>query len=437
MNDVTALMRIRASDKQLAFDVRYQTAIPATINSDPTRLRQILMNLVGNAIKFTTSGAVKLLVSFPPPDTARPQCIRFDIVDTGVGLTSKQAESLFRPFVQADESTTRKFGGTGLGLTISKKLAEILGGDITVHSEPGHGSTFTLTVETGDLAGVPMVAPGDIASKVAEDSTFWSDRNRLRGRVLLAEDGPDNRVLVSFYLEHAGLDVTIVENGKLACDAALSAAEDGKPFDLILMDMQMPEMDGYAATTLLRELSYKGAIIALTAHAMGGDREKCLACGCDDFAVKPIDPDRLMATISKYVAIEPMLPADPSAAASEHHIPGPTARETELAHAADPMAALLTKPRLAKLVDRFVKGLDDRLAAIKHAADDEDRKQLRVLAHQLKGAAGGFGFPAISHAASQVEGDADTELAELQRAIRELTDACHSAREHATPATIS
>ncbi len=286
VTDVASLMRIRAKDKQLAFDVRYVGAVPEMIVSDPTRLRQVLMNLVGNAIKFTDAGGVKVIVSMTDPAKGLPR-LRFDVVDTGMGLTQKQQDALFRPFVQADESTTRKFGGTGLGLTISKRLAEMLGGDITIRSVPGAGSTFSLTVQTGDLSGVKMIeSPLAEASEQGNREEFWNVAQQLSGRVLVAEDGPDNRVLISFYLEHAGLDVTLVENGRLACDAALSAASDGKPYDLILMDMQMPEMDGYAATTLLRELKYAGPIVALTAHAMGGDREKCLACGCDDFAVK-------------------------------------------------------------------------------------------------------------------------------------------------------
>jgi CheY-like chemotaxis protein len=236
-------------------------------------------------------------------------------------------------------------------------------------------------------------------------------------------------VLVSFYLEHAGLDVTLVENGKLACDAALKAVSDGTPFDLILMDMQMPEMDGYAATTLLRELKYRGPIVALTAHALGGDREKCIACGCDDFAVKPIDPARFMSTIRKYVKVAG---ATGQAAGSAPLSPSLSPEPPKSVHIDDPMAALLAKPKLAKLVERFVTGLDDRLAAIQHAVEDDDRKQLRMLAHQLKGAAGGFGFPNISRAASEVEFSTEHELEDLNAAINELTAMCHQAKQSRT-----
>jgi len=425
VNDVASLMRIRAKDKQLAFDVRYIGAIPETIISDPTRVRQVLMNLVGNALKFTQTGGVKVIVSMGEARGREPGRLRFDVVDTGMGLTLKQQESLFKPFVQADESTTRKFGGTGLGLTISKRLAEMLGGDITVRSVSGNGSTFSLTVHPGDLTNVRMIETPQIdATLYGEQADHLDPTQQLAGRVLVAEDGPDNQVLVSFYLEQAGLDVTLVENGRLACEAALDAARIGKPFDAILMDMQMPEMDGYAATEHLRKSGYQHPIIAFTAHAMGGDREKCIACGCNDFAVKPIDPPVFMATIRKYVreadAFAPEPPAQPLA------VPEIVATPV---HTDDPVKALLAKPKLAKLVEKFVTGLDDRLAAIKKAVEEEDIKQLKMLSHQLKGAAGGFGFPNISRVAADLEHVDEKQIASLTHAVRELADLCGQAKQ--------
>ena len=302
VTDVAALMKVRAVDKNLAFDVRYIGAIPQNIESDPTRLRQILMNMLGNAIKFTTTGGVKLLVSLADPvDAANPR-LRFDVVDTGVGLTKQQQESLFKPFAQADNSTTRKFGGTGLGLTISKRLAVMLGGDLTCHSEAGSGSTFSLIIKSGSLRGVAMLDSPQALVDASEQPNNRVDNVRLKGHVLLAEDGPDNRVLITFYLKQAGLEVTEVENGLLARDRALASLRKGNPFDVIIMDMQMPELDGYGATSQLRQAGYRSPIIALTAHAMGGDREKCLAAGCDDFAVKPIDHEIFINTLRKYLS---------------------------------------------------------------------------------------------------------------------------------------
>jgi PAS domain S-box-containing protein len=417
--DVCALLKVRALDKNLAFDVRYLGPIPHSIQCDPTRLRQILMNLLGNAIKFTQTGGIKLLVSLVEPESAKPQ-LRFDVVDTGVGLTPQQTAALFKPFAQADSSTTRKFGGTGLGLTISKRLANMLGGDLTSHSQPGAGSTFTLTVRTGSLQGVAMLDSPQALVDAAESPSSRAESIRLSGRVLLAEDGPDNRVLITFYLKHAGLEVMEVENGLLARDAALAALKKGNPFELILMDMQMPELDGYSATTQLRKAGYRAPIVALTAHAMGGDREKCIAAGCDDFAVKPIDHEKFIMTLRKFLreraesgsasAPAAALPPAPTLSPATSARPAPSSPSAPSAPSAADSAGpdstlnrLLSKPATAKLVERFLGGLPQRLNGLQEAFKSGDQNQLKTLAHQLKGAAGGYGFAAISQAAGKIE----------------------------------
>ncbi len=298
--EVLSLMRIRSQAKGIALEVAYETQLPAKIHTDPTRLRQILVNLTGNAIKFTEVGSVRLLVRFVAGAAPR---LEFDVIDTGLGMTPEQRDRLFRPFSQADASTTRMFGGTGLGLTISKRLAEMLGGDVSiVESAPGVGTRFRLTIVTGALDGVPMVVPG--RQDGAEDSRPLAAKpempaHSLAGwRILLAEDGPDNQRLISFVLTKAGAEVEVVANGRLAVAAALQAVEDGQPFHVILMDMQMPVLDGYGAAALLRAKGYRGPIIALTAHAMAGERDKCLAAGCDDYATKPIERAKLIAIIA-------------------------------------------------------------------------------------------------------------------------------------------
>jgi CheY-like chemotaxis protein len=282
-------------------DVEYEGPIPETIQTDPTRLRQILINVLSNAVKFTEVGGVRLITRFVDAD-ARGPTLEFDIVDTGVGMTKEQVARLFRPFTQADASTTRKFGGTGLGLTISKRLAEKLGGDVQVmETAPGAGTRFRVIVGTGPLAGVRMLGdPRSVTVFATEATTGPSDPQRTRRldcHILLAEDGPDNQRLIAHVLRKAGAEVTVVENGKLALDAALAARERGNPFDVILMDMHMPVMDGYEATGLLREKGYSGPIIALTAHSMAGDREKCIQTGCDEYATKPIDRAVLIEAI--------------------------------------------------------------------------------------------------------------------------------------------
>ena len=304
--DVESLMRVWAEAQGLALIIEFKGPIPETIETDPTRLKQILVNLVGNAIKFTKKGEVRLLTqcldSDPMTGTGAVQPrLEFDVMDTGIGIPPEQIGKLFESFVQADSTTTRKFGGTGLGLSISKSLANALGGDVRLESQPGKGSTFRVTVATGPLDGVKMlvepVSTSVVAMEPAKADANSGQATPLDCRILLVEDGVDNQRLISHVLKKAGAEVTVKENGSLAVDAALAACEEGSPFDCILMDMQMPVMDGYEATALLRQKGYAGPIIALTAHAMESDRKKCLGVGCDEYATKPIDRKKLIETI--------------------------------------------------------------------------------------------------------------------------------------------
>lgn len=308
--DVVSLMRVRAQAKGIPFEIEYEGSIPETIQTDPTRVRQALINLVGNAIKFTETGNVRLITRFV--ENGQPR-MEFDIVDTGVGLTSDQVTRLFQPFSQGDSSTTRRFGGTGLGLAITKRFAEMLGGDATVvETQKGRGTRMRVTVASGPLDGVVMIDDPMSATLLAATTAASSPTNvgqlDLQGiHILLVEDGPDNQRLISHMLRRAGAEVTIEQNGKLAADAALFALAESRPFDLILMDMQMPVMDGYEATALLRRERYTGPIVALTAHTMSGDREKCIQSGCDGFASKPVDRAKLIQTIRRHLRPQPLL----------------------------------------------------------------------------------------------------------------------------------
>ncbi len=298
--ETLSLMQVRAQEQQTEVHVSYEGLLPGSISSDPTRIRQILMNLVGNAIKFSPKGSVTLAVKLERESSVNYNLV-FNVIDTGVGMTEDQMDRLFQPFMQADTSMTRRFGGTGLGLTISKRLATLLGGDITAQSTPGRGSTFTLTIPVGDLANAELKLgeawcskPGD-ADGIAPVVIPKDVSKPLAGvRILVAEDGPDNQRLILYHLHKAGAAVDLVENGQLAVDRIAEAGQSGTPYDVVLMDMQMPVMDGYAATLLLRSRHYTGPIIALTAHAMAGDREKCLSCGCSDYITKPIHRQHLI-----------------------------------------------------------------------------------------------------------------------------------------------
>ncbi len=299
LEEVVDLVRVTADAKNLKIEVANEGPVPLAIISDPTRLRQILINLTGNAIKFTEVGKVRIVIRLVA-DSDEPK-VQFDVIDTGIGMDQQQTDQLFQPFAQADSSMSRKFGGTGLGLTISKKMAELLGGDIAVQSTLGSGSTFSATITIGPLDNVQMVDhPFERTSADNPKPKPTATAVRLDCRVLLAEDGPDNQRLISFLLKKAGAEVTVAENGKLALDEALAARDAGAAFDVILMDMQMPVMDGYTATGKLREADYTGPIIALTAHAMASDRKKCIDVGCNDYMTKPVERQKLVALVADY-----------------------------------------------------------------------------------------------------------------------------------------
>jgi len=300
LEDVASLMNHRALEKGLSFSLRNLSPLPEIVRTDPTRLRQILMNLVGNAVKFTDQGQIRVEARVIDPDAA-DAALEFRVIDSGIGITPQQREKLFQAFQQADDSMSRRFGGTGLGLIISKRLATMLGGDLTVESEPGKGSTFVASVSVGSLAGVRMVASPDQAERSARHGSVAVPK-AIGLRVLLAEDGPDNQRLISAILSRAGMEVTVAENGRVAMERALAAWRSDDAYDAILMDMQMPELDGYSAASLLRHEGYPGLIIALTAHAMSGDREKCLEAGCDDYATKPVNRVALIQTIQEAVS---------------------------------------------------------------------------------------------------------------------------------------
>ena len=307
--EVFDLMRERAERANLKLEAKFEGQIPVTICTDALRVRQILINLIGNAIKFTTDGSVELLCRLVYSDESPPlpTHIEFVVKDSGIGMSPQQLAKLFEPFSQADSSTTRRFGGTGLGLAISKRLANQLGGDITCESRLGAGSQFHMTIAAGDLSTVAMLNAPQLSQFTAGrridpgDPTKPREDETLRGRILLAEDGEDNQRLITTILKRAGLDVSVVNEGQAAVNAAMEALNRAEPFDVILMDMQMPVLDGYAAVRTLRNWGYSRPIVALTAHAMGADRDKCLQAGCDEYASKPINRRKLLELLKSFL----------------------------------------------------------------------------------------------------------------------------------------
>lgn len=292
--DIYSLMEIKAKEKGIAFEIVPLTALPNIVTSDPVRLRQILCNAIGNAIKFTDVGKVQLSLGY------YDSYIEFRIRDTGRGISEEQVRKLFQPFSQADSSTAREYGGTGLGLVLTKRLCEAFGGDYWLdESELGKGSTF--------IAGIPVSVPNCAkiipinelkimreeysAEKIAQSQPL-SGKN-----ILVVEDTPDNQKLISIYLEKLGCNITMAANGKLGIDKALN-----QEFDLVLMDIQMPLMDGYQATRELRSLGYQKPIIALTAHAMTEERSRVLQSGFDGFLSKPIQRGQLVEALENFTS---------------------------------------------------------------------------------------------------------------------------------------
>jgi signal transduction histidine kinase len=311
VHEVGKLVSEHLNQKGLTFEVDCVGDVPHWVATDSVRLRQILLNLVGNAIKFTERGGVHMSVAAQAASDGGWR-LSFAVRDTGIGMSDEQQARLFQPFSQGDSSMTRRYGGNGLGLYLSRNLARMLGGDIAVESELGQGSTFTLTIAAARSeapspaqaasarpAALPQQPGAPLPATTAPGATAallrGSDEKPLSGlRVLLAEDVPMTQRLYSVYLKKAGAAVAVVDDGEKARDQGLAAQRDGQPFDVVLMDMQMPVLDGYEAVGQLRSAGYEGPIVALTAHAMSGDRERCLAAGCDDYATKPIEYEALV-----------------------------------------------------------------------------------------------------------------------------------------------
>jgi signal transduction histidine kinase/CheY-like chemotaxis protein len=277
---IADLLLVRAKEKGIELRVDVAEDVPSCVSSDALRLRQILLNLGSNAIKFTQAGYVGIAV------TVRGHMLCVEVSDTGIGMDGEQLARIFRPFSQADARISRRYGGTGLGLALSARIAALIDGGIQVTSSPGKGSTFTLTIDAPQIA----CHLGECRPTASSDAA-----PRLTGRrVLLAEDGPDNQRLIATMLRRAGAEVEVASDGREALEKGLGAWRSRRAYDVILMDIQMPEMDGIEATRQLREAGYPGRIVALTAHALDSESEACRGQGFDGYETKPIDREGLI-----------------------------------------------------------------------------------------------------------------------------------------------
>lgn len=373
--DLESVLYAQALDKELKFSIEFEYPLPKEINSDITRLKQVLLNVCSNAIKFTKAGFTRLTISYQ----AKSNQIYFVVEDTGIGMTELEMTRIFQPFEQADSSTTRRFGGTGLGLCISQNLAQILGGDIVVTSKPGEGSRFTISIEAGlpqdelDFAQsqIPLIEP-------PMQPPMPKRRIEFDAQVLLAEDNPDNQQLIRILLEKRGIEVTIANNGEEAIEQALMG-----DFDLILMDMQMPIMGGLEATDILRKAACDIPIIALTANVMKEDLQTYLQSGCNTTIAKPIDQATLFRELANY------LPSSEGGKA--------------LDHSDDLTAQLHASSEFRQLVQTFLGNLPNAQQQLSEAFVLSDWSQIGAIAHSIKGSAGSFGYPQLTEYAATLE----------------------------------
>jgi PAS domain S-box-containing protein len=415
VEDVETLLRPRADEKHLTLTVEYVEPLPSAIRTDPAKLRQILVNLVGNAIKFTDSGGVRLTVRWLRHPIARSQ-MQFEVTDSGIGIAEEDMEDLFEPFTQGDTSSTRCFGGTGLGLSISRRLAEMLGGRIEVRSQPGAGSTFTLTINAEPVK-TAVVSP--VAPRARAGGPLADVRQSLHGRVLLVEDVPEMARLIRSILAKSHVDLDLAENGLAACEKAMASRAAGRPYHLILMDIRMPVMNGYDATRWLRAQGWQGPIVALTAHSMRRDREKCLEAGCNDYLSKPISQGALFDILGRYLGTR-------DAATGEAPVDQKSA-----SGGAGPFGEFPDDATANQLVDEHAHSLALKAEAIEKAFLAGDAALLAKLTHEIKGSAGMYGFPRISEKAlslSQLAANREN-LERIEAAVFELIRLCRRASE--------
>jgi signal transduction histidine kinase/HPt (histidine-containing phosphotransfer) domain-containing protein len=401
-HQVDGLISPRAAEKGLNFNINYHFPLPKMVKTDPTRLRQVLLNLLSNAVKFTSEGNVEMTVDFLPGD----RLLRFTVTDSGIGMTEQELQRVFKPFTQADASTTRQFGGTGLGLCISQQLANKLGGRITCSSEQGLGSRFVFTASVGDLPKLELASnefEAESTPKSLQKPKFVMPVNVVSGTVLLAEDTPDNQRLISMYLRRAGANVEVVENGLQALQKALQ-----QEYNLILMDIQMPIMGGLEAIDKLRVAGYKQPIVTLTANALKQDREKCAMAGADDYLTKPLDLELFYSILKRYLTNPTHLEIPP---------------DNQDLNAGD----INNDPEFQELVLKFVEDLPDKLQGINDAYRNRDWADMKSLVHKLKGTGASFGYPIITELATVLyKYLQENKFNALEGTLRDLNANCKS-----------
>lgn len=356
--------------KGLTLKLDLDPAVQDQVVLDAGKLRQVLINLLSNAVKFTQQGVITIRVRFEQQDNQN--FLRMSISDTGIGIPTQQLQAIFDSFTQVDNSTSRGFGGTGLGLFISKRLMEVMDGEIWVESSPDRGTTFYLRIPLLPYILEPALEPDEVAQSGPIPDDLALQFNPIE--ILVVEDNDLNRKIVSQMLLNYGFQVAEAVNG-LEC---LKLIQDHH-FDLILMDMQMPVMDGYEATRLVRDMGYQESIpiIAMTAHALTGDREKCLAAGCTSYIAKPFKTDELIQEIRRHLS--------------------------KSSHQTFKSQSGMHQHLIEQLMPEFLEQLDELILQLKQALQQQDTDEIASLSHDVKGTAGMYGYPTIAHTASQIE----------------------------------
>ena len=375
VSEVAAIMEEKIRKKGLNFRVNYFFPLPKIIITDPTRLRQILLNLLGNAVKFTNEGIICINTSYLSND----RILQFEVNDTGIGMSRDVQEKVFEPFSQAEKSTTRKFGGTGLGLSISKQLAERMGGGIVCDSKVGYGSAFTATISIGEIAEPELIYESKEIVDSQVNSVVTINRNKkYSGKILIAEDTEENQKLLSLHLRKSGINVEIVGDGKQALETALK-----QEFDLIFMDMQMPVMGGLESIKLLRQAGYSNPIVALTANTSQADKDACIEAGADGFISKPIDFEKFYGVIDYHLSKQPKKIYD-----TEQYLSSNSDFEAQSEY--------------QEILSSFLSHLPNMIETINQSARTQDWETLLNMAHKVKGLGGSFGYSNLTVIAENI-----------------------------------
>ena len=397
LTDINSMMHLEAQKKNLKFEISRSDELPMTIRTDPTRLRQCLINLISNAIKFTEKGHVRIYVSLEY-STNGNSLVRFNIEDTGIGIKRQDFDKLFISFIQADGSISRKYGGTGLGLAITKQLANLLGGDLTFNSEEGRGSTFSLVIPVGiDLSKQQSLYKQDPEDQISNYKKNMA-QNEFCGCVLVAEDVEANQVLIKAMLNRMGLEVTIAVDGHEAVQKALS-----EEFDLIFMDIQMPRMDGYEATKILRKKGVTIPIIALTAHAMKDEYIKCVEIGgCDHYLTKPVERQEIMVILRKYLPFKGH--ASLKFDRDRKDIKEISDQENRKLINIDHLINIIGDEKTVReVIPAYINDNEKHFIELTEAIKKDDTEAVMRHAHAIKGAGRNFGAIRLAYIADQLE----------------------------------